>query len=163
MKTLLLMRHGKASWKDVKKGDDKLRPLTKKGEKDAQKMSDLLDEKEILPQVILTSTAKRARETANVFLAQCCGEIAFVVKEALYLAEPQAVIEVLKTFQDRADRVMVIGHNPGLESLLQQFTGNVESLSTASIAYLELPIGSWADISLDTQAEKWETWKPKDA
>jgi phosphohistidine phosphatase len=163
MKTLLLMRHGKSSWKDVKKDEDKLRPLAKKGEKDAQKMSELLEEKEILPQVILTSTAKRARETANIFLDQCSGEITFIALDALYLAEPQVVIDALKTIPDRADRVMVIGHNPGLEGVLQHITGEVESLPTSSIASLELPIESWSEISIETHAEKWDKWKPKDA
>ncbi len=163
MKTLLLMRHGKSSWKDVKKDEDKLRPLTKKGEKDVGKMSELLEEKEILPQIILTSTAKRARETANIFLDQCCGEITYIALDTLYLAEPPAIIEALKTMPDQADRVIVIGHNPGLEGLLQHLTGAVESLPTSSIAYLELPIERWSELSLDAQVEKWDKWKPKDA
>jgi phosphohistidine phosphatase len=163
MKTLLLMRHGKSSWKDVKKDEDKLRPLTKKGEKDVEKMSELLEEKEILPQIILTSTAKRARETANIFLDQCCGEITYIALDTLYLAEPPAIIEALKTLPDQADRVIVIGHNPGLEGLLQHLTGAVESLPTSSIAYLELPIERWSELSLDAQVEKWDKWKPKDA
>ncbi len=163
MKTLLLMRHGKSSWKDVKKDEDKLRPLTKKGEKDVEKMSELLEEKEILPQIILTSTAKRARDTANIFLDQCCGEITYMALDALFLAEPLAVMDALKTLPDQAERVMVIGHNPGLEGLLQHLTGAVESLPTSSIAYLELPIMHWSEITLETHAEKWDKWKPKDA
>lgn len=163
MKTLLLMRHGKSSWKDVKKDEDKLRPLAKKGEKDAEKMSELLEEKDVFPQIILTSTAKRARETAKVFLDKCCDEITFVVLDALYMAEPSAVIDVLKSVPDRVERVMVIGHNPGLEGLLQHLTGEVESLPTANVAYLELSIACWSEISLEVHAEKWEKWKPKDA
>lgn len=163
MKALLLMRHGKSSWKDVKKDEDKLRPLTKKGEKDVEKMSELLEEKDILPQIILTSTAKRARETANVFLDQCCEEITYIALDALYLAEPPTVINALKTTPDQAERVIVIGHNPGLEGLLQHLTGEVESLPTSSIAYLELPIEHWSDLSMETHAGKWEKWKPKES
>jgi phosphohistidine phosphatase len=114
MKTLLLMRHAKSSLKDAKKDDDKLRPLNKKGEKDAQKMSEMLTEKGIFPQVILTSTAKRARDTAIVFMEQCCGEITFMVLDALYLAEPPAIVGSLNALPDQAECVMVIGHNPGL-------------------------------------------------
>lgn len=145
------------------KDEDKLRPLTQKGEKDSKTMSELLEEKGILPQVIYTSTAKRARETANIFLAQCCGEVTLTALDALYMAEPSAVIDILKTVSDPSERVMVIGHNPGLESLLQQLTGKVESLSTANMVLLELPINNWSDISLNTLTEKWEKWKPKDA
>jgi phosphohistidine phosphatase len=163
MKTLLLMRHAKSSWKDAKKDEDKLRPLVRKGEKDAKKMIEHLEEKEILPQVILTSTALRARETANIFLDHCCEEITYIALDALYMAEPAAIVDALKLSAGKALRVIVIGHNPGLEGLLQHLTGKVESLSTASIAYLELPIDSWDALSLDTQAEKFEKWKPKDA
>jgi phosphohistidine phosphatase len=162
MKTLLLMRHGKASWKDSKKEEDKLRPLNKKGEKDSEKMSELLIEKELFPQVILASTAKRTRETAAVFLGQCCDEITFIALDSLYLAEPPAIIEALRQVQDHAARAMVIGHNPGLESLLQLLTGEVDSIPTSGVAELELPVESWADLSLDTRSEKWKKWKPKD-
>jgi phosphohistidine phosphatase len=163
MKTLLLMRHGKSSWKDVKKNEDKLRPLTKKGEKDAKTMVTLLEEKEFLPQLIFTSTAKRARDTANIFLAQCCGEITLTALDSLYMAEPQNVLDVLNRVDERVEKVMVIGRNPGLESLLQHLTGEVESLSTANIVYLQLPVNHWSELSLDTLVEKWEKWKPKDS
>jgi phosphohistidine phosphatase len=163
MKTLLLMRHGKSSWKDAKKEEDKLRPLAKKGAKDAKKMSELLGEKAIFPQLILTSNAWRARETATIILNQCCEEITYIALDALYMAEPGAIIDVLKTIPDGTERVIVIGHNPGLEGLLQHLTGEVESLPTASLAYLALPIDAWAAITLETRAEKWEKWKPKDA
>lgn len=163
MKTLLLMRHGKSSWKDAKHENDKIRPLHKKGEKNAQKMSELLVEKKLFPQVILTSTALRARATASVFLADCCKEITLTALDSLYMAEPPAIIEALKNVPDWAERAMVIGHNPGLESLLQMITGEIDSLPTANIVYLELPIDHWSDLSVEIPIEKWEKWEPKDA
>lgn len=162
MKTLLLMRHGKASWKDAKKDEDKIRPLNKKGEKDSEKMSELLMEKEMFPQVILASTARRTRETALIFMEQCCTELTFIALDSLYMAEPPSIIEALRMVQDSAERIMVIGHNPGLESLLQLLTGEVEGIPTAGVAELELPIDTWADLSLETRTEKWKKWKPKD-
>lgn len=163
MKTLLLMRHGKADWKDVKKDEDKFRPLTKKGMKDIKTMIELLEDKEIFPEMIITSTAKRARDTASMLLAQCCGEITLQAVDALYMAEPVDIIDSLTVVDDRINLLMVIGHNPGLEGLLQHLTGKVESLSTSNIACLHLPIEHWSQISLETLAEKWEKWKPKDA
>ncbi len=162
MKTLLLMRHAKSSWKNSKL-PDKERPLNRRGEKDAPKMSELLQEKELFPQVILTSTALRCRETASVLLQNCCEELTLQAIEALYMAEPPAIIDALVHAPEQADRVMVIGHNPGLESLLQQLTGEVESLPTASVVYMELSIQRWADLTFDSKASAWEKWKPKDA
>jgi phosphohistidine phosphatase len=162
MKTLLLMRHAKSSWKNNKL-PDKERPLNKRGEKDAPKMSELLCEKELYPQAILTSTALRCRLNASAFLTECCQELNLQALEALYMAEPPAIIDALKNMADGFERVMVIGHNPGLETLLQQLTGEVESLPTASVAYLEIPVDHWNDITLDSTVKKWEKWKPKDA
>ncbi len=162
MKILLLMRHAKSSWKDEKL-PDKERPLNKRGEKDAPKMSELLCEKELYPQVILTSTALRCRLTASALLEECCYELTLKAIDILYMAEPPAIIDALKSVDDQAERVMVIGHNPGLETLLQRLTGEVESLPTASVAYLEVPIDHWNDLTLETMVKKWDKWKPKDA
>lgn len=162
MKLLLLMRHAKSSWKNSKL-PDKERPLTRRGEKDVPKMVELLEEKNLLPQVILTSTALRCRMTAYAILNHCPGEITFKALDALYMAERAGIVDVLITVDDQADRVMVIGHNPGLEGLLQGLSGAVESLPTASIACIELPIQHWTELTRDTQAEKWEKWRPKDA
>ncbi len=162
MKILLLMRHAKSSWKQ-KKLDDKERPLNRKGEKDAPKMSELIQEKELFPQVILTSTALRCRLTAGALLERCCDELTVRALNGLYMAEPPAIVEAIQKADDPAQRLMIIGHNPGLESLLQTLTGEVESLPTASVAYLELPIDHWADLTLDTRAKTWDKWKPKDA
>lgn len=161
MKILLLMRHAKSSWKKEKL-PDKERPLNRRGEKDAPKMSELLQEKELIPQVILTSTALRCRLTASALVDQCCNELTLKTLDALYMAEPPLIVEVLKKVDDQAERVMVIGHNPGLESLLQRLIGEVESLPTASVAYLELPLDHWSDLTLDTRVKKWDKWKPKD-
>jgi phosphohistidine phosphatase len=156
------MRHAKSSWKNEKL-PDKERPLNKRGEKDAVVMSEQLCEKELYPQMILTSTALRCRLTASAVIEVCCNEITLKALDALYMAEPPAMIDVLNTIDDQVERVMVIGHNPGLESLLQRLTGEVESLPTASVAYLEIPVDSWAGLSLDTTVKKWDKWKPKDA
>lgn len=112
MKILLLVRHAKSSWKNEKL-PDKERPLNRRGEKDAVKMSELICEKDLYPQVILTSTALRSRLTAGVLLEQCCRELTLKAIDALYMAEPPAIVDVLKTIDDQVERVVVIGHNPG--------------------------------------------------
>ncbi len=122
----------------------------------------MLQDKELCPQVILTSTALRCRLTASAILEECPGELTLKALEGLYMAEPPAILEALKQVDNQVDRVMVIGHNPGLESLLQMLTGEVESLPTASIAYLEVPIDRWGDISEEVPVKKWEKWKPKE-
>jgi phosphohistidine phosphatase len=161
MKTLLLMRHAKSSWKhhDL---DDIQRPLNKRGKKDAPMMGKLIRDKELVPQKILSSTAERARATAEAFIetSKYAGEVTFL--DSFYLAEPQVYLDELHNLSDDTERVMVIGHNPGIEGVLQIVSGQVESLPTAAIAYLVLPIQKWSELTDETRGDLVELWRPHD-
>ncbi len=161
MKTLLLMRHAKSSWKDTELSDID-RPLAKRGKKDAPFMGAVLKEKELVPQLILSSTAVRARQTAELVTAACnfSGEIRYL--DDFYLAEPAAYLRGLALVPDDLERVMVIGHNPGLEGLLQILSGRIEALPTSTIAYLSLPVDSWHDLHDDTEGELLELLIPQE-
>jgi phosphohistidine phosphatase len=160
MKTLLLMRHAKSSWKDAESAD-KERPLSHRGEKDALLMGTAIKEKELVPQFILGSSALRVRETANAVMScsEFVGEAHFL--DELYLAEPEAYLKVLKTLRVNPERLMIIGHNPGLEGLLQQLSGRIESLSTGTIAYICLPIQSWGELDEKVRGECIEILEPR--
>ncbi len=159
MKTLLLMRHAKSSWKDTELSDID-RPLSKRGKRDAPFMGAVLKEKELVPQLILSSTAVRARQTAELLTAACNfgGEIRYL--DSFYLAEPAAYLHGLMDLPDGLERVMVIGHNPGLEGLLQLLSGRIEALPTGTIAVLSLPVTSWRDVRDDTEGELLELLIP---
>jgi len=161
MKTLLLMRHAKSSWKDPDVPDPE-RPLNKRGKKDAPRMGSLLVDKELVPQRILCSTAVRARATAEEVIAKSGfnGDILYL--DTFYLAEPQTYLETLRVLPDDIERVMVIGHNPGLEGLVQILSKEVESLPTGAIAYLIAPIKHWKDLSDDVSADLVSVWRPRD-
>jgi len=161
MKTLLLMRHAKSSWKDSDLPDME-RPLNKRGLKDAPTMGRLLYEKELVPQIILSSYAERARQTAETVAEECryLGEINYL--GSFYLAEPGAYLEALLKLPDTTERVMVIGHNPGLEGVLQMLSQQVESLPTAAIAHLALPIKQWIDLNEETEGNLVEIFRPRE-
>jgi phosphohistidine phosphatase len=160
MKTLLLMRHAKSSWKEPELADHE-RPLNKRGMKDAPYMGEVLKEKELLPQKILASTALRVRETVKG-LAESSGyggEVEF--SDALYLAEPEGYLIALQALPETLERVMIIGHNPGLEGLLQLLSGRIESLSTGSIAFISLPIQNWGELNGQIEGELVEMFEPQ--
>ncbi len=161
MKTLLLMRHAKSSWKDSEIEDHE-RPLNKRGQKDAPMMGKHLVEKELTPQVVLSSTAKRARSTveALVEVSGFQGDVFYLT--SLYLAEPAEYFKALQSVSDGVERVLVVGHNPGLEGLLQILTAKVESLNTCALAQLALPIDSWKDLKEDSEADLVDLWRPRD-
>jgi phosphohistidine phosphatase len=161
MKTLLVMRHAKSSWKEEDLSDHE-RPLNKRGKKDAPMMGHLLLEKELIPQVILSSSALRARLTIDAIRESMGfnGDVEYL--DAFYMAEPGAYLEKLRTLPGDLERVMIVGHNPGLEGLVQILSHRVESLSTSAIAHLVLNIKDWSELSEDTECELIELWKPRD-
>jgi phosphohistidine phosphatase len=161
MKTLLLMRHAKSSWKQADIADHD-RPLNKRGKKDAPLMGKLILEKELTPQLILSSSAVRARLTVDA-IVECLdfkGEVELL--DDFYMAEPSVYLDRLRSLPGDLERVMIIGHNPGLEGLVQILSHQVESLSTSAIAYLVLPIKEWNELSEDTDGDLIELWRPRD-
>jgi len=161
MKTLILMRHAKSGWKDPDL-EDRERPLNKRGKKDAPMMGKLLVEKELIPQIILSSSAVRARLTAEAVIeaTDFKGEVRFL--DSLYLGEPGAYLGELQHLPESVERVLVVGHNPGLESLLQILSGQVESLPTAAISHLVLPIKAWSELNGATEGDLVELLCPRD-
>lgn len=161
MKTLLIMRHGKSSWKH-KDLEDHERPLSKRGLRDSRMMADIIQEKELIPQVILASSSVRTTQTAQIFSEETGYRGEIFTLDSLYLAEAEAYIHELKRLSDDYERVMVIGHNPGLESLLQMITGRIEALPTGVVAYISLPITHWEEINGESVGELVQIWKPKE-
>jgi len=152
MKTLLLMRHAKSSWKNPKLSDHD-RPLAKRGHKDAAFMGEILKEKELLPQKVLASTAVRVSETLVEFIKSsgCTADIEY--HDSLYLAEAETYLAALRGLPPEVERVMLVGHNPGLEGLLQNLTGRIEPIETVTVAYISLPIALWSDLAIENEGE----------
>lgn len=161
MKTLLLLRHGKSSWSDETLADHD-RPLKKRGRESAKRMGQLLREKNLLPDHILTSSAARATATTQLAIkgAKYDGEVEVI--PALYHAEPQAFVAIVSRLPNRCDRVLVVGHNPGLEEWLSCLIGHVELLPTGALAQIELPIHSWRELVSDTRGTLQGLWRPKE-
>jgi len=159
-KTLLLMRHGKSSWKD-KKIPDYERPLKKRGKAASAEIGKILRENELIPQAILSSPALRASETAEIVAKESGfrGKVTFI--DSFYMAEPDVYIDYLKGLDDSLERVMIVSHNPGLEAFMQLLDGRLEALPSGSMAYLCLDINHWSDLSLETDAELIGFWDPE--
>lgn len=162
MKTLFLMRHAKSSWKNADLSDA-YRPLKKNGKKSAAKAGQHLKKKNLVPELILCSTAERARETADHMVREMDyqGETHFL--DELYMAEPETIFKMIATHGGEAVSLMIIGHNPGLECTAQRLAQDVISLPTASLAHFELDSESWDKIK-DAEVVLIDLWhaKPED-
>jgi len=161
MKNLLLMRHAKSSWKDDSLEDHE-RPLKKRGRKDAKRIAKVILKNDLVPDLIISSSAVRSRETVEIIVKKLDYEKAVEVSDDLYMGEPQDFVDALCNLSQEHDTVMIVGHNPGLEAYLQIIDGEIESVPTAGLGYLVLAIDDWKDISLDTMGDLIGFWKPKD-
>ena len=161
MKNILVMRHAKSSWKDHNIPDHD-RPLKNRGEKDAERMGKLLKQKKLIPDLILSSTAQRAKQTAKIVHDVCkCKKEIIYIKE-LYMAEPSNIMHAIIKNADEEKTVMVVGHNPGMEALVQILTAQVETLPTASIAFLTAKVKKWKDLADEKEVKLKKLWRPKD-
>ncbi len=161
MKTLLILRHAKSSWNDPTLSDHD-RPLNKRGKRDAPNMGRLIRTEGLVPGLILSSTAKRARRTAEA-VAEYSGyehEIRFT--RDLYHADPEDYLYLLRNLSDEFDSVMVVGHNPGQQELLEILTGDVEHFPTAALAQVSLPIQSWGELDEYTEGTLEYLWRPRE-
>ena len=161
MKTLLLLRHAKSSWKQTGLHDHD-RPLNKRGKRQAPKVGKFLKENDLVPDLILSSTALRAHDTAQA-VAEACdfpGQVDFY--QDLYLSDPDCYLDILHCLPDEANRVLVVGHNPDIEQLLTLLTDATQHMTTAALAQVELPISSWQELNEATDGRLQNLWAPRE-
>jgi phosphohistidine phosphatase len=170
MKTVFLLRHAKSS-RDHPELDDHDRPLNKRGKRQAPEMGKLILAENLTPDLILSSTAKRASKTAQAVAENCGydGKVDWI--DDFYPGWPADYLRVLSELPDGVQRVMVVGHNPGLEEFLRLLVGEAGTehlssvnysgtarilsgtLPTATLAQVDLPLESWQDLTASTRGK----------
>lgn len=161
MKTLLILRHAKSSWKDEALPDIE-RPLNKRGKRQAPEMGLLLREENLTPDWILSSPAVRARLTAEAVAQESGYEEQIEIVPRFYPGEVEDYVAALRRVPEPIQSVMVVGHNPTLDQLLALLTGESESLSTAALAFVSLPVDHWKALNAQTRGELVNLWRPRE-
>jgi phosphohistidine phosphatase len=162
MKTLLVLRHAKSSWDDAGL-DDHDRPLNSRGERDAPRMGQLVSDLDLMPDLIISSDATRARLTAEAMADAAGYEGTILLERRLYHANPTEIVDLLHSAVDaELETVMIVGHNPGLEELVAALTGAREDVPTAGLAQIELPIEQWSNLTAATRGTLVDMWRPSD-
>lgn len=161
MKTLLILRHAKSDWSNSQLTDHD-RPLNKRGKYDAPRMGAWLKQQEMVPELIISSTAERALTTAELVALACdfAGELR--TEQKFYLAGPPTYVKILNEVPDSYKRVMVVGHNPGMEELVSLLTDIDQRMTTANVAVVELPIESWDELTVFADGRLQHHWRPKE-
>lgn len=163
MKTILILRHAKSDWSHPFRADFD-RPLAKRGLKDAPCMGEVLALCECVPDVILSSPAMRARQTAEL-VAKACGHRKSVNwQDSFYGGTSEDLLIALQALPDAIERPMLIGHNPTLEetvALLLTRCGEDWSeefairIPTAGLVCLDVGITDWADLGPGDGILRW--------
>ncbi len=152
MKTLLLLRHAKTSWDDVSVSDD-LRPLSKTGKQNVYQMGKFLKNTKLIPDLIVSSCAKRAKDT-SILLAESIGYNKDIdISESLYETATNEYINVISEISNKINIVLLVGHNPILENLIELITNELIIMETCSLVQIFLPISKWIELKMNPKCQ----------
>ena len=142
MKTLFLLRHAKSSRKDQSLPDFE-RPLNGRGKQAAEKIGRYLKRELIVPELILSSPAARARETIERVAKAAKWSVEVRFDQRIYEAGGLRLLEVISQIENERKTVLLVGHNPGMEELLMLLAGESKKAPTGTLMKLELKSSKW--------------------
>lgn len=152
MKTLTLLRHAKSTWDDPVSRDFD-RPLNMRGRRAAQTVGREMREQQLLFDRVLASPARRVIETLEDMEAGYGQGLDPEYDQRIYLASPDILLDLIHDTKDEVNRLLIVGHNPGLERLVLMLTHSgglrdeVEiKYPTATLAEIALPLEHWNDV-----------------
>ena len=146
MKNLYLIRHAKSDWSDKSKSDFE-RGLNKRGQRAIFTIADALKTKKVMPDLILSSSAKRAKLTAKGLAKELgyTGEIKY--HNTLYMAEAEEVLTLIQDIDDKYNTIFLVGHNPESTELSNRMTNAyINNIPTLGIVAIQLSIESWKNL-----------------
>ena len=148
MKTLTLVRHAKSSWNHPGLTDFE-RPLNKRGKRDAPRMASRLATQQIRPQIIVSSPAVRALTTAEVIASALGYQPAEIIRdERIFHAYSNQLLDVIRSFDEHRQHIMLVGHNPGLTDLVDQLAhAGISNIPTCGIVVLSFSVDRWRDVN----------------
>jgi phosphohistidine phosphatase len=153
-KELFLVRHAKSSWVDPTISDHD-RPLNERGLRNAPDMGRRLGDRGVSPDALISSTAERARTTAEIMAGSLnYPKDQIVFDRALYHASATELQEYISGLNDGHTSVMLFGHNPGMTRVVSHLYGlALDNLPTCGVVHLCFSDGSWAEASLSMPSE----------
>lgn len=156
MKTLTLLRHAKSTWDDPVARDFD-RPLNRRGRKAARAVGTEMRRLGLVFDAVIASPATRVKETLAEVEAAYGGSLAPAFDQRLYLASAETLLDLIRGADDAAARLLLVGHNPGIESLAVGLTrsGGLREAAavkypTATLAEVELPVERWSESAMGT-------------
>ncbi|MDF1587159.1 SixA phosphatase family protein [Marinimicrococcus flavescens] len=153
MHELLLLRHAKSRWDEPEAGDHD-RDLTSRGERAAAAIGKFLRKSDLVPDLVLCSSARRARRTWQLVAEALRHDPPLKELRSLYLATPGRLLEIVRRQNPAVRRLLLVGHNPGMASLASRLAGEGEAdelarmeekFPTAALARLTFTGDGWRE------------------
>jgi len=155
MKRIYLLRHAKSDW-EAEFETDHDRPLNRRGRAAAQQMGRFLTAIGQVPDLVVTSSAIRARDTVELAMASGAWECPVEVTRDLYATSPSSVVHLVQTYAGSHDRLMLVGHEPTWSELASSLIGGGHvKLPTATIARIDFDVEGWAEVDVHTGTLAW--------
>ena len=152
MREVYIVRHGKSSW-ELPSWSDRERPLKKKGRKRTEKVAKFLKKKGVKPDIIITSHAKRAKQTAKILRKVLGDDIPVRVEKILYTGDEENINDLLYGLDDDVQRVFIVGHNPDLTDWVNRYKEEkIMNLPTSAVFGIGFYAKKWNDIP-------WASWQ----
>jgi phosphohistidine phosphatase len=158
LKKLLVIRHAKSDLNNNVSDFD--RPLNNRGLKDAPNMGKFLKSKDIVPDLIISSGAKRALTTAKLIAKSISFSDEFLIEDSIYNATANNIKSVINKIEEKYNTVFLFGHNPGVSNLINELSGEWVNLKTCCVVELEISVDKWGYITNETAIFK-EYYSPK--
>jgi phosphohistidine phosphatase len=151
MKTLLLLRHARPT-QTSPTGRDFGRPLAEEGRADALLVGQLLRRRQLRPEAVICSPADRALQTAKCVIEAARFRTRLLFYDHIYEATVEQLIEIVSEAGGDAGMLLLVGHNPGLQGLLERLTGDYAPMLPATLARIDLDIAAWSALRDATNA-----------
>ncbi|GAA0878788.1 phosphohistidine phosphatase SixA [Algoriphagus jejuensis] len=160
MKKIILVRHAKSAWDDPSLSDHD-RPLAERGLKDAPKMAKRLKKRRIHADLLVSSSAIRAKETAKITAKELdYPKEKIVFDSSLFHASPHSLLKYLRSQNDNHNTILIFGHNPGFNDLITFLGGEIDNLPTAGQFGFKLKSEHWAELKPEN-VQPWFLDYPK--
>ena len=162
---LYIMRHAKSDWSGPQTSDFE-RPINKRGTRNAMRIGEWMNENNHIPQKIISSPAVRAKETIELVTEQISkfNLEDLTYEDELYLAGFTQLIEFINTYKDKVQSLMLVGHNPGIENLVNYLcdkSGDKETIVTTANLFIFKFSSDSFNTAVDT-IELVEAIKPRE-
>ena len=154
MRSIIIFRHGKSDW-DAKYNRDHDRPLSKRGIKASKKMGQYLNKIHQIPEIVVSSSAIRTKNTAKLAIKHGNWSSKFFIENEIYGGTSETLLNIIHSTEDKYGSICFVGHEPTCSSFISLCTYHSQRFTTASMAKINFKTNSWGKIEFGKGILEW--------